>query len=76
MLPTRYLAAMVYYFVFTAADPKRNVTNKGVAKLFKLAPSNLHKLVSHREKMVTVIKKKVPKVGTSKGASAAAGSAK
>ena len=50
--------------------------NKGVAKLFKLAPSDLHKLVSHQEKMVTVIKKKVPKVGTSKGASAAAGSAK
>ena len=49
MLPTRYLAAMVYCFVFTAVDPKRNVTNKGIAELFKLSPSNLHKLVSGKK---------------------------
>ena len=45
MLPTQYLAAMVYYFVYAEANPDLNVTNKGVAGLFKVAPSNLHKLV-------------------------------
>ena len=49
MLPTQYLAAMGSYFVFALADPKRNVMNKGVAALFNLAPSNLHKLVSSKK---------------------------
>ena len=45
MLPTQYLAAMVYYFVAAEAE----VTNKGVATMFKLSPSNLHKLVSGKK---------------------------
>ena len=49
MLPTQYLAAMVYYFVAAEADSTRTVTNKGVADMFKLAPSNLHKLVSGKK---------------------------
>ena len=49
MLPTQYLAAMVYYFVVVEADSTRTVTNKGVAAMFKLTPSNLHKLVSGKK---------------------------
>ena len=36
MLPTQYLAAMVYYFVAAEADSTCTVTNKGVATKFKL----------------------------------------
>ena len=49
MLPTQYLAAMVYYFVAAEADSRCTVTNKGVATMFKLSPSNLHKLVSGKK---------------------------
>ena len=49
MLPTQYLAAMVYYFVASEADSTHMVTNKGVATMFKLAPGNLHKLVSRKK---------------------------
>ena len=49
MLPTQYLAAMVYYFVYAKANPDQNVMNKGVAGRFKLSPSNLHKLVSGKK---------------------------
>ena len=49
MMPTQYLAAMVYYFVAAEADETRTITNKGVATLFELQPSNLHKLVSGRK---------------------------
>ena len=49
MLPTQYLVAMVYYFVAAEADSTRTVTNKGVATMFKLSPSNLHKLVSRKK---------------------------
>ena len=49
MLPTQYLAAMVYYFVAAEADSTCTVTNKGVATKFKLSPSNLHKLVSGKK---------------------------
>ena len=49
MLPTQYLAAMVYYFVVAEVDSTRTVTNKGVAAMFKLAPSNLHKLISGKK---------------------------
>ena len=49
MLPTQYLAAMVYYFVTAEADSTCAVTNKGVATKFKLSPSNLHKLVSWKK---------------------------
>ena len=46
MVPTQYLAAMMYYFVYAEANPETTVTNKGMAGLFKVSPSNLHKLVS------------------------------
>ena len=49
MLPTQYLAVMVYYFVSAEANPKCNITNKGMSALFKLSPSNLHKLVSGKK---------------------------
>ena len=49
MMPTQYLAAMVYYFVAAEADETRTITNKGMAALFELQPSNLHKLVSGRK---------------------------
>ena len=49
MIPTQYLAAMVFYFVYMEANPKVNVTNKDVAEIFKLSQSNLHKLVSGKK---------------------------
>ena len=49
MLPTQYLAAMVYYFMYAETSPEVNVTNKGVAALFKVSPSNLHKLISGKK---------------------------
>ena len=49
MIPTQYLSAMVFYFVYVEANLKLNVTNKGVAEMFKLSPSNLHKLVSGKK---------------------------
>ena len=49
MLPTQYLVAMVYYFMYAEANPDLNVMNKGVVGRFKLAPSNLHKLVSRKK---------------------------
>ena len=49
MLPTQYLAAMVYYFVYAEMSQEVNITNKGVAVLFKVSPSNLHKLVSRKK---------------------------
>ena len=49
MIPTQYLSVMVFYFVYVEANPKLNVTNKGVAEMFKLLPSNLHKLVSEKK---------------------------
>ena len=49
MVPTQYLAAMVYYFVYVEANPEVTVMNKGMAGLFKVSPSNLHKLVSGKK---------------------------
>ena len=49
MLPTQYLAAMVYYFIYAETSPEVNITNKGAAALFKVSPSNLHKLVSGKK---------------------------
>ena len=57
MLPTQYLAAMVYYFVAAEADSTCTVINKGVATIFKLSPSNLHKLVSGRNMQEAVREK-------------------
>ena len=49
MLPTQYPVAMVYYFVAAEVNSTCTVTNKGVATMFKLSPSNLHKLVSGKK---------------------------
>ena len=49
MISTQYLSALVFYFVYAEANLKLNVTNKGVAEMFKLSPSNLHKLVSRKK---------------------------
>ena len=49
MLPTQYLVAMVYYFVYAETSPGVNIKKKGVAVLFKVAPSNLHKLISGKK---------------------------
>ena len=48
MLPTQYLAAMVY-FMYAETSLEVNITIKGVAALFKVSPSNLHKLVSGKK---------------------------
>ena len=50
MLPTQYLAAMVYYFVFVVADPKWNLINKGVASLFKLVSGKKYHGGSHGDR--------------------------
>ena len=42
LLPTRYLAAAVHFFVYSQADQVHPLTNKFVAEKFKLSPSNLH----------------------------------
>ena len=49
MVPTQYLVAMVYYFVYAEANLEVTVTNKGEAGLFKVSLSNLHKLVSEKK---------------------------
>ena len=49
MLPKQYLVAMVYYFMYAEMSPKVNVTNKGVAALFKVSQSNLHNLISGKK---------------------------
>ena len=46
IIPTQYLAVMVFYLVYVEANPKVNVTNKDMAEMFKLLPSNLYRLVS------------------------------
>ena len=42
LLPTRYLAAMDHYFVYSQADEAHPMMNKFVAERFHLSPSNLH----------------------------------
>ena len=49
MAPTQYLSAMVFYFVYAEANLQLNVSNKGMAEMFKLLSSNLHKLVSKKK---------------------------
>ena len=49
MLPTQYLAAMVYYFVYAEMSLEVNVTNKGMAAPFQVSSSNLHKLISGKK---------------------------
>ena len=49
MVPTQYLVAMVYSFVYAEVNPEVTVTNKGMAGLFKVSLSNLHKFVSGKK---------------------------
>ena len=48
LLPTRYLAAAVHYFVYSQADQAKPMTNKFVAAKFNLSPSNLHRIITGR----------------------------
>ena len=49
LLPTRYLAAAVHYFIYSQADQVRPLTNKFVAGKFRLSPSNLHRILTGRK---------------------------
>ena len=42
LLPTRYLAAVVHYFIYSQADQAHRMMNKLVAEKFSLSSSNLH----------------------------------
>ena len=42
MSPSAYLAAAVYYFLYSVIDQKKAVANQAVADLFKVSKSNLH----------------------------------
>ena len=48
LLPTRYLAAAVHYFIYSQADQKSPMTNKFVAEKFSLSSSNLHRIITGR----------------------------
>ena len=49
MSPSAYLAAAVYYFLFSAVDQKKAVVNQAVADLFKVSKSNLYRITSSRK---------------------------
>ena len=49
LLPARYLAAAVYYSIYSQADQEHPLTNKLVADTFKLSSSNLHWIVTGRK---------------------------
>ena len=44
-----YLAAAVYYFLYSVVDQKKAVANQAVADLFKVSKSNLHWITSGRK---------------------------
>ena len=46
MSPSAYLAAAVYYFLYSVIDQKKAVANQAVADLFKVSKSNLHQITS------------------------------
>ena len=48
LLPTRYLAAAVHYFIYSQVDQKNLMTNKFVADRFNLSSSNLHRIITGR----------------------------
>ena len=48
LLPTRYLAAVVHYFVYSQADQKTPMTNKFMSDKFNLSSSNLHSIITGR----------------------------
>ena len=49
MSPSAYLAAAVYYFLYSVVDQKKAVANQAVADLFKVSKSNLHRITSSRK---------------------------
>ena len=49
MSPSAYLAAAVYYFLYSVVDQKKAVANQAVADLFKISKSNLHQITSGRK---------------------------
>ena len=49
MSPSAYLAAAVYYFLYSVVDQKKAVANQTVADLFKVSKSNLHRITSSRK---------------------------
>ena len=49
MSPSAYLAAAVYYFLYSVVDQKKTVGNQVVADLFKVSKSNLHRITSGRK---------------------------
>ena len=46
LLPTRYLAVAVYYFIYSQVDEANPMTNKYVLDKFPLASSNLHRIIT------------------------------
>ena len=49
MLPSAYLAAAVYFFLYNTVDQSKSVTNQAVADLFGVSRSNLHRVTSGRK---------------------------
>ena len=49
MLPSSYLAAGVYYFLYNTVDQKKTVVNQAVAELFGISRSNLHRITSSQK---------------------------
>ena len=49
LLPMRYLAVAVHYFIYSQADQVHPLANKFVAEKFKLSPSNLHRILTGRK---------------------------
>ena len=48
LLPTRYLAAAVHYFVYSQADQANPMMNKPMSDKFNLSSSNLHRIIMGR----------------------------
>ena len=46
MLPSAYLAAAVYFFLYNTVDQSKSVSNQAVADLFMVSRSNLHRVTS------------------------------
>ena len=49
MLPSAYLVAAVYFFLYNTVDQSKSVTNQAVADLFGVSRSNLHRVTSGRK---------------------------
>ena len=49
MLPSAYLVAAVYFFLYNTVDQSKSVSNQAVADLFRVSRSNLHRVTSGRK---------------------------